>query len=216
MKRRMMRSWFQAVVAAALAAFALFARADGPGPLELGVATGYVRGHGPAAGGMMPNLQDLAGNGATVRLELGWRIDPRWMVGPYADVGRLARGERGTDGMTSVAAGLEGQLHLSPAARLDPWIGLGVGWRGLWLEHTVGTHVMQGLDLARVEVGLDYRVSDRLAIAPTVGIAVTKMLSEKRPAASGYSDIEDRKTGHFFFAGLTGRFDVLGGASRRD
>jgi hypothetical protein len=113
--------------------------------------------------------------------------------------------------MNSVAAGIEGQLHLAPTARLDPWIGFGFGWRGLWLEHSAGTHAMQGLDLARLEVGLDYRVSDRLAVAPTVGLAFTQLLSEKRPGASGYSDIEDRKTGHFLFAGVNGRFDVLGG-----
>lgn len=216
MTRRMMKSWFQAVVAIALGACATLAAADGPGALELGVATGYARGHGPAAGGMMPELQDLAGNGGAVRLDAGWRIDPRWMAGTYLEVGRLASGEQGTEGMTSVAAGIQGQLHLAPTARLDPWIGVGIGWRGLWLEHAAGTHVMQGVDLARLQIGLDTRVSDRLAIAPTVGLAITELLSEKRPRASGSSDIEDRKTGHFLFAGLQGRFDVLGGTAARD
>lgn len=215
MNRRLMKSWFQAVVALAFAAFAALARADGPGPLELGVAIGYTRGHGAAAGGMMPELQDLAGNGGTVRVDVGWRIDPRWMVGTYTEVGRLAAGKQGTDGMTSVAAGIQGQLHLAPAGRVDLWIGVGTGWRGLWLDHEVGTHVMQGIDLARVQVGLDYRVSERLAVAPVVGLSVTELLSEKRPGASGYSDVEDRKTGHFLFAGVSGRFDVLGAPERR-
>jgi hypothetical protein len=208
-----MKSWFQALVAIAFVAYATLTRADGPGHLELGVGTGFVRGHGPAAGGMMPDLQDLAGDGGTVRLDVGWRIDPRWMAGTYAELGRLASGDHGTDGMTSVAAGIQGQLHLAPAARLDPWIGLGAGWRGLWLEHAAGgTHAMQGLDLARVQLGLDYRVSERLAVAPTLGLAVTQVLSEKAPGASGYSDVEDRKTGHLVFAGLSGRFDVLAGS----
>jgi hypothetical protein len=211
MKRRMMKSWFQAVVALAFAAYAALARADGPGPLEVGVATGFTRGHGPAAGGMMPELQDLAGNGGAVRVDIGWRIDPRWMIGTYAETGRLAKGDRGTDGMTSVAAGVQGQLHLAPAGVLDPWVGLGAGWRGLWLDHAMGTHVLQGIDLARVQVGVDYRVSERLAIAPTIGIAFTKLLAEKRPGASGYADVEDRDVGHFLFAGVSGRFDVLGG-----
>jgi hypothetical protein len=209
MNRTSMKSWLKAMVALAFAAYAALARADGPGPLELGVATGYTRGHGPAAGAMMPDLQDLAGNGGAVQVDVGWRIDSRWMVGTYAEVGRLAAGEPGTDGMTSVAAGIQGQLHLAPAARLDPWIGVGAGWRGLWLEHAMGTHAMQGVDLARIQVGLDYRVSGRLAVAPVLGFAVTELLSEKRPGASGYSDVEDRQTGHFVFAGVSGRFDVL-------
>jgi hypothetical protein len=208
MTRTMVRSWLQLVVAVALVAYAALARGDGN--LELGVATGYTGGHGPAAGGMMPELQDLAGNGGAVRVEVGWRIDPHWMVGPYVEVARLARGESGTDGTTSAAAGLQAQYHVAPARRLDPWLGAGLGWRGLWLDHAAGTHAMQGLDVARVELGVDYRVSDRLAVAPTIGLAFTRLLSEKAPGASGYSRLEDRETGHFLFAGVTGRFDVLG------
>lgn len=158
----------------------------------------------PAAGEMMPDLQDLAGNGASLQIGVGQRIDARWLVGTYAELGRLASGDEGSDGMTSAAAAIQGQIHLDPSARLDPWIALGAGWRALWLGHTAGTHVLQGLDLARMQVGVDYRVSDGLAIAPTVGIAATQLLSEKRPGARSYSDIEDRKTGHFVFAGVSG------------
>lgn len=211
MTRSMMKNGFQVAVAVALLAYATLTRAEGPGPLELGASVGFTRGHGPAAGGMMPDLQDLAGNGASARVDVGWRVDSRWLVGTYVETGRLASGDAGTDGMTSVGAGVQAQLHLAPAARHDPWIGVGAGWRGLWLEHAAGTHVLQGLDLARIEVGLDHRVSDRLAIAPTIGLAVTRLLSEKGPGASGYSDLEDRKTGHFLFAGVRGRYDVLGG-----
>jgi hypothetical protein len=216
MTHSMMKWWFRAVIAVALVAYAALAKADGPGPLELGVATGYMRGHGPAAGRMMPNLQDLAGDGAAIAVELGWRIDPRWMAGTYFEVGRLASGSQETDGMTSLAAGIQGQVHLAPASRLDPWFGLGAGWRGLELEHAAGTHMMQGLDLARVQLGVAYRVSDRLAVAPTVGISFTRMLSEKRPGTGSYSDIEQRRTGHFVLAGVAGRFDVLGGSATRD
>jgi hypothetical protein len=212
MKRMTPRSWFPAAIAALLAAFATLARADGPGPLELAVATGYSRGLGPSAGGM-PELQHLAGDGAALRLEAGWRVDPRWTVGLYYEGALLAGGHEGTDGMTASAAGIQGQLHLRPLAKLDPWVGLGFGWRGLWLDHGSGTHVLQGLDLARLQVGVDYRLSRRVSLAPTVGLALTELLSEKRPGATGFMDIEDREIGTFVFAGLSGRFDVLGRAS---
>jgi hypothetical protein len=208
----MTRNWFQLAVAVALVAYATLTRADEPCPLELDVATGYTQGHGPAAGGMMPGLEDLAGGGGALRLGVGWRIAPRWTAGTYFEASRLGSGEQGTDGMTSFAAGLQGQLHLAPASRLDPWIGLGAGWRGLWLEHAAGTHVLQGLDLARVEAGLDWRVSDRLAVAPVVGLSFTEMLSEKGPGASGYSDVQDRDIGQVLFVGVNGRFDVFGSA----
>ena len=115
--------------------------------------------------------------------------------------------------MTGVAAGLQGQLHARPRSDLDPWVGVGAGWRGLWLEHHAGTHVMQGIDVARLQLGIDYRVSERVSLAPTIGVAWTEMLSEKRPGARGYSDIDDREVGRFLFAGVSGRMDVLGGGS---
>lgn len=201
--------------AAALAALAPHARAADPGPIELGVSTGYTRGVGRAAGMMMPTLQDLAGHGGAVKVDVGWRLDPTFLVGVYVEADRLGRAERGTEGMTGAAAGVQAQLHLDAGSTLDPWIGVGTGWRGLWLEHAAGTHALQGLDLARVQLGLDYRVSRRLHLAPTVGITLTELLSEKRPGAAGYSDLEERRTGSFLFAGVSGRFDVLGGDPER-
>jgi hypothetical protein len=214
MNHMTMKSWFPATAAFLVAAFTPLARADDPGPLELSVGTGYTRGIGPA-GGQMPELQHLAGNGGALRVEAGWRIDPRWMVGLYQETSLHAGGHEGTDGMTAVGAGLQAQLHLSPLSNLDPWVGVGFGWRGLWLDHNQGTHVMQGLDLARVQIGVDHRVSRSVRVAPTIGVALTELLSEKRPGSSGYRDIEDRKIGTFVFAGITGRLDVLGGASDR-
>jgi hypothetical protein len=202
---------FLAIAALALSALAPVARADGPGPLEIAIGTGFVHGHGPAAGGMMPEVQDLAGSGAAVRGELGWRIDARWLVGAYCEADAFAGGDAGTDRASGGAAGVQGQFHVSPAARVDPWVGVGAGWRVLAVEHDAGTHVLQGLDLARLQVGLDYRVSPRLAVAPSVGVAFTEYLSEKVPGASSFRDLEDRKVGAYVFAGVSGRVDVLGG-----
>jgi hypothetical protein len=214
MKRSLVRSPFQLAVALSLIAFAALARAEGPGPLELAVGTGYTRGLGRAAGNM-PGLQHLAGDGGALRLELGWRLDPSWSIGCYQEGSLFASGHEGTDGMTSSAAGVQGQLHLRPFAALDPWIGVGFGWRGLWLDHGMGTHAMQGLDLARVQLGLDYRVSPRFSLAPVLGVSATEILKEKRPGATSYSNVSDRKVSAFVFAGLSGRIDLLGGASPR-
>jgi hypothetical protein len=214
MKRRIVKSWFQLVVASSLIAFATLARADVPGPLEIAVGTGYTRGLG-SAGGRMPGLQHLAGDGGALRLEIGWRIDPRWMIGVYQEGALFAAGHEGTDGMTASAAGVQGQFHVRPLAALDPWIGVGFGWRGLWLDHGMGTHSMQGLDLARLQVGVDYRVSPRFSLAPVVGVSATEILKEKRPGATSYANVSDRKVSAFVFAGLSGRMDILGGWSPR-
>ncbi|HEY6002141.1 MAG TPA: hypothetical protein VIV57_04645 [Anaeromyxobacter sp.] len=38
---------------------------------------------------------------------------------------------------------------------------------------------------------------------------------EKRPGATSYSNISDRKVAAFVFAGLSGRMDILGGSPPR-
>lgn len=215
MKRRIVKSWFQVFVALLLVAFATLAKADAPGPFEIAAGTGYTRGLGPA-GGHMPGLQHLAGDGGALRLEAGWRFDPRWAVGCYHEGALFASGHAGTRGMTAAAAGIQGQFHARPFAALDPWVGLGFGWRGLWLDHGMGTHAMQGFDLARFQVGLDYRVSPRFSLAPVLGVSATEFLKEKRPGATSYTNISDRKVSAFVFAGLSGRVDILGGSRARD
>jgi hypothetical protein len=213
MKRSIVKSWLQLAFALSLVAFATLARADGPGPLEVSIGTAYTRGVG-SPGGTMHGLQHLAGNGGALRLEVGWRIDPRWMVGCYQEGALFDAGHEGTDGMTASAAGVQAQFHARPFAALDPWVGLGFGWRGIWIDHGMGTHAMQGLDLARLQVGVDYRVSPRFSVAPVLGVAATELLKEKRPGAGSYSSISDRKVSAFVFAGLSGRMDIFGGSTR--
>ncbi len=116
--------------------------------------------------------------------------------------------------MTASATGVQGQFHVQPLAALDPWVGLGFGWRGLWIDHGMGTHAMQGLDLVRLQVGVDYRVSPRFSIAPVLGVTATEFLKEKRPGATSYANVSDRKVSTFVFAGLSGRMDILGGSTR--
>jgi len=124
-------------------------------------------------------------------LQIAYRIIPELALGAFGTYGQFAKGEpmmANTD-VRSVSAGLFADWHFRPARSLDPWIGLATGWRGLWIVPPQGkTASLQGLELARLQVGLDYRVSREVAIAPVL----------------------DPNVNAFFFAGLQGRFDVFG------
>jgi hypothetical protein len=176
---------------------------------ELSLGAGYGQGLGPVGSGT-PKLQDTGTAGGTFTLEGGWRLHPRWMVGAYGEFGYFGSGDEvGSDNARSAAAGLQAQFHVMPDRRLDPWVGLGFGWRGYWADRAAGTHELQGLDLVRARVGLDYRLSPALAIGPVFGITVTDFLSEKRPRTHGYSDVNDRKVDTFLFGGFAARFNML-------
>ena len=53
------------------------------------------------------------------------------------------------------------------------------------LELGVGIGHHQGLDLARVQVGVDYRLAENFSVAPTVGVSLTEFLSQEPAGANG-------------------------------
>jgi hypothetical protein len=176
--------------------------------LELSAGLGYGQGLGPVGRGV-PTLQQLGNAGGTLQLNAGWRIDPRWEVGVYGEYGLYSSGSRSdSNHAVSAAAGIQGQFHALPAHRTDPWVGLGFGWRGYWGDVDSGKYRLQGLDLVRLQAGVDYRLTPSLAIGPVAGATVSYFLSEKAPGASHYSDTESRKADTFVFAGVGGRFDL--------
>jgi hypothetical protein len=176
---------------------------------ELSLGLGYGQGLGSVAAGV-PRLQEFGNAGGSFTIDTGWRFDPRFMVGVYGEVGTFDGGSmRNADHANTVAAGLQGQYHVLPGRKYDPWLGVGFGWRGYFADRSLlGTHKLQGLDLARLRLGLDYRVSPAVALGPVFGITLTDFISEKRPGGDSYSDTSDRKLNTFVFAGLQGRFDM--------
>jgi len=213
----MHKHWFHRssrLLCAAAIALAGAARAQEVAPppdgsFELSLGMGYGQGLGSVAAGV-PQLQEFGSAGGTFSIDLGYRFDPRFMVGAYGEVGAFDGGSMlNADHATSVAAGVQGQYHVMPGRKYDPWLGVGFGWRGYYADRSLlGTHKLQGLDLARVRLGLDYRVSPGVAVGPVFGITLTDFISEKRPGSDSYTDTKDRKLNTFVFAGLQGRFDM--------
>ena len=136
---------------------------------ELSLGLGYGQGLGPVAS-RVPRLQELGGAGGTTVLNAGWRIDPRWEVGVYGEFGLFSSGDLPGDKAYSAGAGVQGQFHLFPGDRYDPWAGVGFGWRGYWSDLNGGTYGLQGLDLARLQLGVDYRVTQAFAVGPVVAL----------------------------------------------
>src|SRR5262249_23232018 len=138
---------------------------------EIGLGLGYSQGVGDI-GGNSPTLTDLTHGGGELQLNIGYRIDPHWLVGIYGSGGeghtrRAARPSPRPVG--GAPAGLRATHHLLPGEQWAPWIGLGSGWHGHWISKPAGTDSRHGLDLARLQVGVDYRVSREFAVAPYVG-----------------------------------------------
>src|SRR5262249_35788087 len=106
-------------------------------------------------------------------------------------------------------AGVYGDWHFLPAAsQWDPWVSLGTGWRGYWIHADQGTTSLQGMQLARLQLGVDYRVAPTVAISPVVGADLSMFFSESTPASNGCASLSSPDVNTFVFGGVQERFDI--------
>lgn len=180
---------------------------------EIGVGLGYSQPTGNLTRRGGDQVSDLARGGGEVNAEVGYRIDARWLVGLYGGYGQYhAPGGTSSDIINTANGGVQAQLHFMPFQRVDPWVGLGVGYRGFFsTPDNQGTRALHGIQLARARVGVDYRVSETVALGPVIGMDLTMFTSEHRPGTGNTVDSvgsDNLTVTPFFFAGLAGKFDI--------
>lgn len=179
---------------------------------EFGVGLGYTQGAGNIRQG--ERVSSLAGVGGESQVDLGFRIDPRWMVGGYGSFGYYNTPNNAGPEVTvrGVTTGVQGQYHFLPYNTVDPWVSLGAGYRGLFSSGQDGpVTARHGIQLARVRAGLDYRLNPAVALGPVVGVDANYFTGQRAPGQDTTMRIEPdvRTVTPFFFAGLAGRFDVV-------
>lgn len=183
---------------------------------EIGLGAGYSQGVGNV-GDNVRSLTDIGGPGVSGELDLGWRINPNWLVGAYGTAAWLSTGNapgNATNNWTATA-GVQGNYHFLPGENLDPWIGLGSGWRGYFVNRPEGRESRHGLDVARLQVGLDIPVTTGVTISPFVGATATVFLTQQLPQQTSFTNIPNPNANVFFNAGVMGHFDVLGSTSSK-
>lgn len=187
---------------------------------EIGVGVGYSQPAGNLTQRGGDHVADIARGGGEVNAEVGYRLDPRWLIGIYGGYGQYhAPNGTSKDIVNTVNAGVQAQYHLTPFSGVDPWVSLGVGYRGFFQNpRDAGTRSLHGLQLAKVRIGADYRVTDSVALGPLIGMDLTMFTSEHRAGSGNAVDAvgsNNLTVTPFFFAGVGGKFD-LGGERERE
>jgi hypothetical protein len=178
--------------------------------IELTIGTGYMQGLGGVAAGRS-SLTDVGQAGAGVQGGVGYRIIPHLSIGAYGSWGMFGHGDSADPSghVYSSTAGVEASVHILPAgSQLDPWASLGTGWRGYWITGDAGTTTLHGMDVARLQVGVDYRIAKSIAISPVVGATLSSFFTQATPATDEFRRMSDPKVNTFLFAGVQGRFDI--------
>lgn len=177
---------------------------------EIAISGNYAQGVGQT--GIGANVEDLAGPGGNAALEFGHRLTPNLLLGAYGTLEGYSTGSRLNERMNDVVGasiGFKGDWHFRPNRSVDPWISGGGGMRFLWIdENNTNTTALRGIDLARVQIGVDYRISKGLAISPVIGATATMYLEKDTPMTDGYRAIDDKHVSWTFTGGLLGRFDL--------
>jgi hypothetical protein len=178
--------------------------------VELTVGTGYAQGFGDVAPGQ-PTLKDISTAGGAVQLGVGYRLIPELTLGVYGSGAAFGRGDQvdTSTNLYSATAGIQADWHFLPAAHAwDPWVSLGTGWRGYWAHADQGDTAMQGWEIAKLQLGVDYRIAPAVSISPVVGADLSAFFTQKTPQSSGYQNLSNPNVNTFVFAGVLGRFDI--------
>ena len=178
--------------------------------LELTIGALYAQGTGDL-GGDLPSVEDVAGPGAGLEASIGWRVTPELLLGGYTNLSGFGDSDDSNNGAVSFSAGIEADWHFLPAAELDPWISLGTGVKFLGIEDGDNDRALTGLELAKVQVGVDYRLSPHFAIGPVIGASATMFNHQYDDKMSDDAmEIDGKEVNWTFSAGLLGRFDTFG------
>jgi hypothetical protein len=156
-------------------------------------------------------LRDVAASGAEAELGLGWRARPELFAGVYASGSKLvvSHGYPNTAGIYTAGAGVRIDVHLRPEHGIDPWLGIGAGWHGLWVTppNGLGTTSRHGVDVVHAEIGADVHATPRVTMSPVLGVSVTAFLVENAAGMDTWRAMSGPLDA-FVFVGLVGRFDA--------
>jgi hypothetical protein len=181
--------------------------------IELTIGGGYAQGVGDI-GSNAPTVPDIAGPGGSIQASIGYRFTKHLSAEFYGTGSMFSRNNglpSGTD-VWSSTAGIQATWHFRPWYSIDPWVSLASGWRGMWTNPSAETTTTRhGLQIARLQIGVDFRFSQTVAIAPVIGADVSMFLTQDVPGVpGGFNNISSPDANYFFFGGLAARFDVMG------
>jgi hypothetical protein len=175
--------------------------------IEVQATGGYQQGIGSIGGDTGSHVQDVAGVGAGGDVAAGFRVSRYWLFGVYAGAAWFSAATT-EQSLHSYAAGVQAQLHMRARRSIDPWLGVGVGYRVFSFTPQGGaTSDHKALEMPRVALGVDYRVSDALALGPVVAADMSLFLNEPEGGATGSTRMT---IGSFISFGISARFDFFG------
>jgi Outer membrane protein beta-barrel domain len=178
---------------------------------EVGLTAGYTQPQGNLTSGTA--LTDQIGPGFVAGLDLGYRLSPHWALGVGGQYHESTIESALPSGSSArgIAAQIRLAYHVWPTQFADPYLAIGTGYRALW-ELPPGTNddvLLHGFDLARVELGLEYRVTQDFSIGPFLAVDLN-LFGWRDPESGPSAPLTDKRVNAFFSGSFAARFDLGG------
>lgn len=182
---------------------------------ELGVNAGYTQAFGIGVEGAREQVASDTTAGFGFGLDAAYRFTPHVSAGISGGFFELAADGDVAPGTSvrGLTASAGATLHFLPYDRFDPYVGIGTGYRAIWHIPGVGEdndRLLHGVQLAKVELGGDVRVTDNTAVGPFVGLDVNYLPLLAEETGTDTILLDQPRWATFFNVGLRGRFDVGG------
>ena len=178
--------------AALLAASTARAAEPARSGIEIGLRTGYAfaagnRGATPTQADQP--VGDFVAGQVPLWLDVGYRLNSDFYMGAFFQYGfgivnddrqDVCRLDNVDCSASDVRVGVMGRYHLPMVSQLSPWLGFGVGYEwgtfSLSLQQPVlgingGDATWSGFEFANLQVGADYHVAPKVALAPFVSVS---------------------------------------------
>jgi outer membrane protein W len=202
------------------------ARAERHTGFEAALRLGYGIPLGDAAGNA--ELSDGIAGQVPLILDIGYRITPMVFLGVYGQYGFAWLSDNYADGCDATNAscsahdirlGIEAQFHFQPLEKLDPWIGVGIGYEWAGLDVEVGNMevdtTLSGFEFINLQAGLDIRVSEHFYVGPFLNFSIGQYSSASASCSGGglcadqfgvNGDIDDKAVHEWLMLGVRAGF----------
>jgi hypothetical protein len=179
--------------------------------LELTLGNGFSQGFG-SPDARTRTLGELTRGGMSTQLGIALRVSPFWAFGTYGEGARYFAAAGMPDGTVGYGAafGVQATWFAAPYSQINPWIGLGTGWRGYWVDLPKGHESLHGYDLVRLRLGADYRLGPSTSFGPMLGATLTLFGTHRDAETNDVRSTKDPELTAFLFAGFQGRFEIGG------
>ena len=175
--------------------------------LELAIGGTYLQSAGTATAAGPGSVRELPGPGAGIDLQLGYRRTPNLVLAFYGGAAGIPDGLAQSRAVTWTF-GVKAEWHFSPNQPVDPWLGAASGIKLLAIDEAGMSRDAFGFELAKLQAGIDFRVSRSLAVGFSAGISASMYTAQQDALTGRFEALPSKPVSWTLVAGPVARFEL--------